>query len=342
MIILQSLFRKVIHISNHLLFIISIFLVAFSSFLIVKIEPDTFPTFFDGLWWVMTTVTTVGYGDFYPVTVAGRVIALFLYVFGIGLIGIVIGKVIDAFSVFRKKRVEGDIVYNGKGHYIIIGWSQKAKIAIKEMMATNEKIDVIIIDTLDKAPILETNIFYIKGDATEKETLERANIHDATAVLVFANETINNGQLADGQTLLIASTIESIASSIYTIVEIKEEKHLKNFKYMNVDEFILSDETISSLFVRSAFRKGVSNIFSQLLKRTEGDDLYYIPVKPNWRTYGEAFEQLLAQGATLIADRNKLNINRMLEETIPNDAELYVICDKETYNTIIRGASDIR
>ncbi|MFC4403609.1 ion channel [Gracilibacillus xinjiangensis] len=337
MLILKILIRKAIHVSNYLLFTSSILLVLVTSALIVLAEPETFPTFFDAFWWVMTTVTTVGYGDLYPVTVSGRIIALFLYIFGIGLIGIVIGKIIDTFAVYRKKRQEGDIVFNGKGHYIIIGWSQKASFAIKEMLATDETIDIIIIDQLDKAPILDTNIFYIKGNASEIDTLEKANIKEAKSVLVFANDKISNGQLADGQTLLIVSTIESIAPEVHTIVEIMEENHLKNFQYINIDEFILSDETISSLFVRSAFRKGVSSIFSQLLRRSQGDDLYYVPTKPEWQTYREAFNDLLQNGATLVADRDQLNINRMLDNPIPKEAELYVICDVNTHKKLLNG-----
>lgn len=46
-------------------------------------------TFGDALWWAFTTITTVGYGDFYPVTVTGRLVAAGLMVGGLTLIGIV-------------------------------------------------------------------------------------------------------------------------------------------------------------------------------------------------------------------------------------------------------------
>ncbi|MGN8645850.1 ion channel [Gracilibacillus sp. HCP3S3_G5_1] len=337
MYILRQLFKKVIHISNYVLFLISALLVLFSSAIIVILENESFPTFFDGFWWVMTTVTTVGYGDLYPETVGGRWLALFLYIFGIGLIGIVIGKIIDGLAIYRKKRLEGDIMYKGNGHHIIIGWSQKAKFAIQEMLATHEEIEIIIIDQLEKAPMLESNIFYIKGNPSEKEPLEKANIKEAKSVLIFSDDTITDGQLADGKTLLIASTITEMAPEVHTIVEIMEENHIKNFKYLQIDEFIISNETISSLFVRSAFRNGMTNIFGQLLSRNQGDDLYYIPVKSSWKTYKDAFDELLNQGATLVADRDKLNINRKLDQSIPGDAELYVICDKSTYQNLLRG-----
>ncbi|CDQ18349.1 voltage-gated potassium channel [Halobacillus karajensis] len=296
MVLLRKFFLKMVNISNVVLFIASALLILLSTIFIVIVENDTFPTLFDGFWWVMTTVTTVGYGDYYPVTVAGRSIAILLYVLGIGLIGIVIGKIIDGFAIFRKKRLEGDIVYKENGHFVIIGWSQKAHFAVKEFIETNKECNIVIIDQLKEAPILTENIHYIKGDASDTDILEKANISGARSVLIFADDQMENEQMIDGKTLLIASSIETVAPGVHTIVEVMEERHIKNFKHAQIDEFIVSNETISSLAVRSAFRKGVSGIYGQLLKRSVGEDLYYIPTKSVWKTYRDAFQSLLEEG----------------------------------------------
>ncbi|MFH7322998.1 potassium channel family protein [Aeromicrobium sp. JJY06] len=50
-------------------------------------------TFGDAVWWACTTVTTVGYGDHFPVTLEGRVVAVVLMVVGIGLVGAVTASV---------------------------------------------------------------------------------------------------------------------------------------------------------------------------------------------------------------------------------------------------------
>ena len=50
-------------------------------------------SFFDALWWSATTITTVGYGDIYPVTTAGRIIAVFTMVVGISFLAVVTARI---------------------------------------------------------------------------------------------------------------------------------------------------------------------------------------------------------------------------------------------------------
>ncbi|TPW16226.1 MAG: putative voltage-gated potassium channel protein [Acidimicrobiaceae bacterium] len=50
-------------------------------------------SFFDALWWSLATITTVGYGDIYPVTAAGRIVGGFTMIVGISTFAIVTAKV---------------------------------------------------------------------------------------------------------------------------------------------------------------------------------------------------------------------------------------------------------
>ena len=50
-------------------------------------------SFFDALWWSAATITTVGYGDIYPVTTAGRIIAVFTMVVGISTLAVVTARI---------------------------------------------------------------------------------------------------------------------------------------------------------------------------------------------------------------------------------------------------------
>jgi voltage-gated potassium channel len=69
---------------------ISFLLVIFSSITILNVETDpnsNIKSPEDALWWAVVTITTVGYGDRYPATTEGRIIAAFLMIAGVGLFG---------------------------------------------------------------------------------------------------------------------------------------------------------------------------------------------------------------------------------------------------------------
>jgi voltage-gated potassium channel len=70
--------------------ILAFLILIFSSIAILQVENTAngnIKTAEDAIWWAYTTITTVGYGDKYPVTSEGRLIAIFLMTFGVGMFG---------------------------------------------------------------------------------------------------------------------------------------------------------------------------------------------------------------------------------------------------------------
>lgn len=59
-----------------------------SALIIFNVEPDTFDTFFDVVYWATVSLTTVGYGDIYPVSTLGRIITMISSVFGIAIVAL--------------------------------------------------------------------------------------------------------------------------------------------------------------------------------------------------------------------------------------------------------------
>ena len=64
-----------------------------SAIIIFNVEPETFNTFFDAIYWSTISLTTVGYGDIYPVTVIGRSIAMISSFLGIAIVALPAGVV---------------------------------------------------------------------------------------------------------------------------------------------------------------------------------------------------------------------------------------------------------
>jgi voltage-gated potassium channel len=94
-------FRSVRHVVNHVfinkvkgaftsVILLAILVLMFSSIAILQFETDpesNIKTAEDALWWTYVTMTTVGYGDKYPVTTEGRIVAAILMTVGVGLFG---------------------------------------------------------------------------------------------------------------------------------------------------------------------------------------------------------------------------------------------------------------
>ncbi len=68
-----------------------------SALVIFNIEPETFKTFFDAMYWATVSLTTVGYGDIYPVTTAGKIITMVSAFFGIAIVALPAGIITAGF-----------------------------------------------------------------------------------------------------------------------------------------------------------------------------------------------------------------------------------------------------
>ena len=77
-----------------------------SALIIFNVEPQSFDTFFDAIYWATVSLTTVGYGDIYPVTTIGRIITMISSVFGIAIIampaGIITAGILDELNNLNK------------------------------------------------------------------------------------------------------------------------------------------------------------------------------------------------------------------------------------------------
>ena len=66
-----------------------------------KAQPEVFASVFDGLWWAIVTLTTLGYGDVVPITPGGKVFTFFVLIIGLAMIAIPSGLVASALSKVR-------------------------------------------------------------------------------------------------------------------------------------------------------------------------------------------------------------------------------------------------
>ena len=88
-----------------LFFMITLILVFLTSsgiyFFENEAQPQVFSSLFHSLWWSIVTLTTVGYGDVYPITLGGKIFTFFVLIIGVGIVTIPAGLVATALTKAR-------------------------------------------------------------------------------------------------------------------------------------------------------------------------------------------------------------------------------------------------
>lgn len=82
--------------------------IVISALIVFNVEPDSFENFFDAVYWATVSLTTVGYGDIYPVSDIGRVITMISSVFGIAIVALPAGIITAGYmnEIDKKKNDE--------------------------------------------------------------------------------------------------------------------------------------------------------------------------------------------------------------------------------------------
>ena len=68
------------------------------------VQPHIFSSIFQSMWWAVVTLTTVGYGDIYPITTGGKIFTFLVLIIGLGIVAIPTGIVASALSTAREKK----------------------------------------------------------------------------------------------------------------------------------------------------------------------------------------------------------------------------------------------
>ncbi len=66
-------------------------------------QPEQFQSVFHSLWWAVATLTTVGYGDIYPITIGGKIFTSVIVILGLGVIAVPTGLIASAMTKVIQK-----------------------------------------------------------------------------------------------------------------------------------------------------------------------------------------------------------------------------------------------
>ncbi len=234
-------------------------------------KPWTFESIFDSFNWGIATV--LGQGDSaFATSPAGRVIGWLLILFGVAMLGMITGALVAMVIDFLLKEGQGLGASGFKNHIVVCGWNTTARDLIAELRGDDYPQKVVVLAELDKNPAGD-GVYFVRGDATNEDDLERAGIKEASAALVFPADASDG---ADMRSILTIMAIEHVAPGVRTVAEVNNPKHEPHFRRADVDELLVTSKIASHLLARSALYPGLTGIITDIVSGGDGSELYRI------------------------------------------------------------------
>ena len=248
----------------------------FGALTISIIEPETFENIGHSLWWAIVTMTTVGYGDFAPVSIPGRLLAILIMFTGIILVALVTGTISSIFTTKRIMEGKGLEKISKENHIIICGWSPNIISLINKFTKASENSEIVLIndesqDKIDSimSGIQNKNIHFVRGDYSLDSILNKASTTKANYVLIL-NDSNNN---QDEKVILATLTIKKMSPSIRVVSQINDKNKIPFLRRANVDAILSSDDYNLYMSLSHILDPGSAEAISSLMSENSNNNL---------------------------------------------------------------------
>ncbi len=222
---------------------------------------------FDAIYWAVTVVSTVGFGDITPKTTMGKIIFMYLTLTSLAIYGYIIG-VLGSLLVEVKitdilKRVLGMKVMTMERHIVVLGWNPVTSTAVSEIEAQGYK--VIIVDNREDvvAMLTSEDRRVLRGDPKEPSVLKHANVPKAKAVLIFLDN--------DHETIMATLSVRSISKTVDVVVGLRSVDYYSLAKQAGANDVVVVDEIGGKLMGSMIFEPLSAEVLSDLASSKEGD-----------------------------------------------------------------------
>lgn len=287
-----------------------------SMFLVeVRLNPSI-DSVFDGIWWSLVTMTTVGFGDITPVTGLGRIIGAVLMIagmFNLALFaGIVGSSLVRGMLSIREEQFRMSDHVN---HVVVCGYDESTHLLLT---ALRDELDLsktrtVIFDTHERPAALPPEFLWVQGDQTKESELDKVRLTHAAAVIVSGSRDVTP-QAADARTILTAFTIRSFLrhnqaqvaqrhSPLYVVCEILDSENVNHARTAGADEVIETRKIGYSMIAHAIACHGTATTMSHVLM-SGAHNLYIGKIPggpPETQPFGKVMVELaLAQRGGLV------------------------------------------
>ncbi|NNM54055.1 MAG: potassium transporter TrkA [Spirochaetales bacterium] len=214
-------------------------------------------TLSQALYFVVVTMSTVGYGDITPKTAQGQLFTVSLILLGITVFAATLSTVAVPLLGEKLKKMMGDRMQKQRqDHFVILGASSLAQTMWEELKRRGVQVTVIV-SPGQVSPYPE-GADVIVGDPTRKEILEQAGVRKARAILTLRND--------DAENAFAVLAVKELAPNVKTVAGVNDAQHLDKMRRVQPDLLFAPQVLGSGLLAKTLFGEEIdSSSVTQLL-----------------------------------------------------------------------------
>ena len=258
-----------------------------AAFLLAESGKQPELSFWDSVWWSMVTMTTVGYGDYFPKTFYGRFFVAYpCLLLGIGLIGYALGVIVEAMMEKFSKRQKGTATMHFENHLVICQCPSASRVVqlveqFRLAQSDPNRQAVVVTNDLDELPLEfgEKSIHFVKGLPTSEEILIRAGVANAAGVIILARDRSDEGCDAESFTTgtLVRLIEEGGSRSISVVIELAHRRNLRMMERAGADGIVPAEGITDKLLTQEMCNPGLRHVFENLASYDQGCEFYILP-----------------------------------------------------------------
>ena len=194
------------------------------------VEPADSPIASPGTYWWYFVVTsaTVGYGDVFPVSCAGRIVGLYVIVGGIVTLTLLFTQLANGLQSVKGKRLRGVVPLDLSDHVVLLGYFPGRTERIVAELTADGRFQVALCawEDVGENPMPDRpEVHFVRGDLSQEDVMQRACVDRARTAVIDGRD--------DNETLAIAVAVDHANPDIHLVVALRDLGRRENLRYVN-------------------------------------------------------------------------------------------------------------
>jgi voltage-gated potassium channel len=193
-----------------------------------------------------------------------------------------------------------------RNHIVICGWNNSAKRILKFLVDHKDQasLTVVLINELEESRVSTIrnhyeliDIKFIRGDFTNQEILNRANIKDADQIIILFDESCTEGVPSDERTIIAAHNISFLKVKGQINLQLRHEKYLPSIQRDKIQNVVIYEDIGGDILANSTLHPTIPNFLQALIRGDENSSFkeFKIPSDFIGKTFKELFDYLKAE-----------------------------------------------